>query len=492
MKTALLSILALACVAWQPRTEVSSPVINVIVWFDTEDYILPRSDDAAKRIAEILTRLGVPGTFKVVGEKARVLEQRGRADVIAALRKHEIGYHTDMHSRQPTMAVYLQHAGWEDGKAEFLRREGQGLRDVERIFGTRVLCFGQPGSSWAPQAYPALVELGVPVYLDEAGHVGIDNQPFYFGGMLNIFNMRSTCTRLELGKPDNMTKAKADFQRVVEALRSRGGGTISVYYHPCEFVHADFWDGVNFSHGANPPRNEWKLPPTQSEQQIEKNFSDFEKYVAFVRDQPGVRFVRAADLVKRYADDSYERPFTRAEVAQIAAATSGGIAFRKVGNTSISGADTFSLLTSALVSLAEKQQLPESLKALRLYGPARAFERAAGPAAPSVVQWSAFAAAARETSDYCRKFGRIPAEIWIGTAAISPEDYLVSCAAVVEKGTVPGSVQILTGSLTAEKYVAKDDVSLWNWPIFPVGFHAPGLMELARLQAWTLKPAILH
>ena len=32
---------------------------------------------------------------------------------------------------------------------------------------------------------------------------------------------------------------------------------------------------------------------------------------------------------------------------------------------------------------------------------------------------------------------------------------------------------------------------LWSWPIFPPGFHAPEIMTLARLQAWTLKPALL-
>jgi hypothetical protein len=28
--------------------------------------------------------------------------------------------------------------------------------------------------------------------------------------------------------------------------------------------------------------------------------------------------------------------------------------------------------------------------------------------------------------------------------------------------------------------------------IFPEGFHAPKIIELARLQAWTLKPALLQ
>jgi hypothetical protein len=39
--------------------------------------------------------------------------------------------------------------------------------------------------------------------------------------------------------------------------------------------------------------------------------------------------------------------------------------------------------------------------------------------------------------------------------------------------------------------VAKDDPKLWGWVIFPPGFRAPALMELARRQAWTLKPAML-
>jgi hypothetical protein len=40
--------------------------------------------------------------------------------------------------------------------------------------------------------------------------------------------------------------------------------------------------------------------------------------------------------------------------------------------------------------------------------------------------------------------------------------------------------------------VAKDSPKLCGWIICPEGVHAPQLMELARLQAWTLKPAMLN
>ena len=52
----------------------SSPKIDVILWFDTEDYLLPADDDACLRLATMLTERHIRATFKVVGEKARVLE----------------------------------------------------------------------------------------------------------------------------------------------------------------------------------------------------------------------------------------------------------------------------------------------------------------------------------------------------------------------------------------------------------------------------------
>src|SRR6266851_949680 len=113
-----------------------SAKVYVILWFDTEDYILPASDEAALRVAELLTKENIRATFKVVGVKARTLERRGRTDVIAALQKHEIGYHSNWHSVQPTPAMYLSNLGWDDGVEEFDRRERPGYEDVKRIFGT--------------------------------------------------------------------------------------------------------------------------------------------------------------------------------------------------------------------------------------------------------------------------------------------------------------------------------------------------------------------
>src|SRR5215469_1712616 len=206
--------------------EAAPGKVYVVLWFDTEDYILPASDDAAKRLATFLTEQGIRATFKVVGEKARALERRQRTDVIAALQKHAIGYHANTHSQHPTPAEYEALLDWEGGAAEFTRRERPGFDDVARIFGQKPCCYGQPGSSWAPQSFPALESWGVRLYLDEAEHVGMNGQPFYYGGLLNIFNTREGQQLRPNEDWTNVEESKARFGQFYEQMRQGGGGLI--------------------------------------------------------------------------------------------------------------------------------------------------------------------------------------------------------------------------------------------------------------------------
>lgn len=491
----IVCLLALLAIAANLQQVSSAPApVYVTLWFDTEDYILPQDDDATKRLAEMLTRLGVRATFKIVGEKARVLERRGRKDVIAALKRHDIGYHSNTHSQQPTIAVYLQNAGWDDGVAEFRRRETQGFRDVQRIFGVTPAAYGQPGSAWAPQTYPVLRDLGVKVYLDEADHVGIDDQPFYYGGMLNVFKMRSKVVRMELRGGSSLADGEAAFRRAEEALRARGGGTISIYYHPNEWVQTEFWDAVNFRRGANPPPGDWKRPGTRPAEETERAFADFEKYVRFIKDQEGVRFVTATELASLYADGAAGRSFGTEALLDIAAAAQKEVGFRTFDKYALSPGDQFSLLTAAASARIQGGTGKDGVRIMPLDGPARAFSPSAGALRSATFPWHAFAGAVRETAAYCAVRHRVPDEIWIGAESISPADYLATLAAAVDdvlSGRTPVQVERRTGRFTADRYVADDSERLWGWVIFPEGFHAPRLMELARLQAWTLKPAML-
>ncbi len=98
--------------------------MRVYICFDVEDLVHPDSDDVPYNIAEMLAGDGIVASMCVVGEKARLWERRGRADVIAAVGCHDVGLHTDHHSIHPTAAEYLADKGWADGMAEAVRQEG--------------------------------------------------------------------------------------------------------------------------------------------------------------------------------------------------------------------------------------------------------------------------------------------------------------------------------------------------------------------------------
>ena len=471
--------------------------IDVILWFDTEDYLLPADDDAAKRLAEMLSQRGIRATFKVVGEKARVLEKRGRTDVIAALRKHDIAYHSNFHSVHPTPTEYLADCGLLDGMAEFVRREGPGAADVRRIFGVRSLsCYGQPGSSWASQAIAALPTIGVKssveadgvaCYVDSGNHVGLGGKPFWFANALTVYNMRPNETRFDLHVPQALEVGKKEVSEIAERLRGEGGGLISIFYHPCEWVHQEFWDGVNFKRGANPPRGQWKAPPQRPAAETEGAFERFGQYIDHIRAIPGVYFITAHDLPTRYPDKVRSVGATREDLDEIArrltADDSDGVNFVVIDGKAFSPADQFALLVEAVGN--PKVTFPLPIKGL--LGP-----DAAPPTADDerVVDRDALAMALADVRSFMKSEGRVPARVFIGADPVAPADFMVGLARAWRGNDVRlgKNVEVLTG-----RRIAKDTPGLFGgWVIHKEGFRAPKVLEVARLQAWTLKPAVVE
>jgi len=293
------SCVLLLCAA---NAHAAQGVTYVVLWFDTEDYIDPIADDAALRIANDLTRLGVHATFKVVGEKARTLERRGRTDVIQALGRHCIGYHSDWHSIQPVPALDLQHLGLLEGADEFERRQRGGFDDVGRIFGIAPACYGQPGSSWAPQSNLALRRMGVHVYLDEGTQVCYHDQPIWYGGLLYVYGMGPYQIRADIDGKTRISETFSQFDAAAKHFSETGGGLISTFYHPTEMVHTEFWDAMNFAQGVVRPRDQWVLPKRRSPEDAERCFRILSEYVEHAKSIPGVQFVTANDLLRSYAN----------------------------------------------------------------------------------------------------------------------------------------------------------------------------------------------
>ena len=458
---------AAALAAQQPDAPV-----YVLLWFDTEDYIEPAADDAALRLATDLDQLGVRATFKMVGEKARVLERRGRADAIRALARHDIGYHTDFHSVQPVPAVYLEQMGWLEGAAEFRRREEPGLRDVERIFGVKPSCYGQPGSSWAPQAYRALRQMGVPLYLDEGSHVVVRDQPYWFAGMLNVYGIRSFAFRAGLRAEDKFNDFAQRFDQQAAALRQKGGGVISIYYHPTEFVATEFWDGVNFPRGAVRQPSQWARPNPRTKADSERTYEVMKQLGRFLKSRP-VQCVTASDIPRLY-QSAAGAPVPREEARRALASRVG---FLETPRTVLSAAELLLILLDVKAPLGGVPAVE---------GPA---ERGITTVKAPVPRWL-FAQATAEAAGEIRTHRRLPSRIWVGPDTLSLAGFAATLAH--DDGASP-HVTPRTGDLTElERYVHADPRRVYNWAIHPETFEGRRLLDLARLQSWTLKPARLR
>jgi hypothetical protein len=92
---------------------------------------------------------------------------------------------------------------------------------------------------------------------------------------------------------------------------------------------------------------------------------------------------------------------------------------------------------------------------------------------------------------HLEKESRVPDVVWLGSERISPESFMIRLAQLISEKEIPDSVTFYPAELKTARYV-RNDKRLWGWVIFPADFEAPKMMELARRQAWTLKPAIMN
>ena len=238
----------------------------ISLFVDVEDGCTPLSDDIARDMADIISGHGLSGNLMVVGDKARVLERRGRQDVIAALCRHEIGLHSDRHSRHPTIAEYLEDKGWHDGIEEAIRREGPGVAALQRVFAQPPSCWGQPGGSWGPQIHPAVKRLGIPIVVYPETCTRRSDIHWY-GGTLT-FGYRHVFEGF-----DPLYSDDEQFQRHFGAFRAKvdeclhlGLPWMGLFLgHPIYVRAHEFGDVLNLGHGVETPPELWRQPPLKSD-----------------------------------------------------------------------------------------------------------------------------------------------------------------------------------------------------------------------------------
>ena len=320
--------------------------------------------------------------------------------------------------------------------------------------------------------------------------------------MLNVFKMRSNLARMELSGGASLAEGKAQIHEIVRrvARAAAAGRSASTTTRTNGFMPSSGMASTSAAARTRRATNGSCRAPGRRRKPNRRS-QDFEQYVRFMKAQPGVRFVTATELMQHLRRRARRRAaFDRDDLLALARCGAEGdlvSAIRRLrafGRRRVQPADR----RDDDVRRAQRTWPAAVEDHAACMGPSRAFSPPTGGGAASSFRWSAFARAVRDTADFCRSARpHCPTKCGSASESLSPADYLATLAAAIEEHHGLRARRRPTscagqGRFTADRYVADDSPRLWDWVIFPEGFHAPRIMELARLQAWTLKPAVFQ
>jgi hypothetical protein len=191
-----------------------------------------------------------------------------------------------------------------------------------------------------------------------------------------------------------------------------------------------------------------------------------------------------------FRDQAQKHVFSQQEIIDMARQVVPEITYQTGERFNLSASEVFALLNKFVANIVRRKGAEPLILDGTPYGPAAA---CAPLASKLQVPWNQVSRTVLDVQDELDRTGQIPTTVWMGSQPMPPESYLVGLAqvtgALTDKGEAPDSVSFAPARLAASDYVADDSPELWGWIIFPHGFHAPKMMSLAKLQAWTLKPA---
>ena len=453
--------------------------VDLLFFFDSEDYETPAADEGERWWAEALSRHGLTGCFNLVGEEARALRDRGQREILAALARHEIGYHTNLHSAHPVHVEYLEGMGWDEGITAVLAREAGGVADVRELTGQTPATYCKPGSNWAPQVLVAMSRLGIPVFCDSPFEWA-PGQPLTYCGSLCVGAHTSFDRYFGVAPHQRQSRMRADFLALIEQRRSTGG-VVVMYTHPCRLITAAFPD--NFSAGQNPPRSAWRPAPLRSRSEISELMADFDDFLHWVATETDARTITYRELAAKHRRDNVW--LDRSALADLISDDLDILCPRQISGSWLSPAEQLGVLLWAAAWQVEHGELPEEVPVRPLLGP----DRRAEPSDETDLPTSTLLDPIREISYQAGRDNRVPSLVRVGNRLLGPGALFRAIKATLRQPT--GSVTLRTGPELPDLATRDDFAGMkfrQSWSILPPELEAPGIIELARLQTWSARP----
>lgn len=266
---------------------------DIVIRFDTEDYVNEVAAEGILRSAKLLESFGVRGSFVTVGMLAEALEKWGRQDVLDALKYHEIGNHSYAHSMHPTINEYTDTEDFDKAMEKFLANEKKTDEILSRLTGkTNFPIAAPPGDSTSYVAHYGYSDMG---YVAYSGDLVMDEK-----NPRPVHACNLACFKDGVGiYPTFEYFTREEIKEKIDSIASKGGVCI-FYHHPQRGFVDEFTDELNFKNGENTPPDKYVPSTHKTKERTEKFYDDFKFLMELLTSNPNINIITHKEAAEKY------------------------------------------------------------------------------------------------------------------------------------------------------------------------------------------------
>lgn len=433
--------------------------VEVMFFFDTEDFTSERSAEAILREAEICTAAGVTGHFAVVGLVAKQLKAWGRQDIIDALKPHIIGTHTYGHTLHPDICEQSDSESFEEAYQNVAFYEDQGLALIqENLNPERVLFACPPGNSKSYASMYYYADRDIPFYCDTVVH-DERSTPLHYCNQEHISYFRSM--------EGVFFGYDVDVDGLLEQIYAKKDRAI-VYTHPNVAVKTEFWDVLNYEKTNLREYGDWIEAPERDPEQTQLFYDKMAELLTKLKQDD--RFI-LTDLNAIFARRKSRVTLTKAMLPAIREHLRRELA--PVREPSYSVADIFYAVVDMLNG--KEEHVPGCV-----YG---FLSAPTGVDEPCTVT----AAGLRQAAKSVRTNTFIPNTIEVECKPIGPADFLMAALDVLIDGTETVQIQPKPQLVSIDGLEELKSFQLKGTWMHSDELQDNYLSDRLRLQCWTLR-----
>ncbi len=487
--------------------------LDVALFLDVEDIFSPPevgNDDSIRELADILSEEKLRANFLFIGDRAELLKERGRQDVIASLESHEVGLHTRS-ARHPTSPEYTAGKSWDEAVALALKREKEGADIIADVFGRPCAALSAHAIFDTPQNQHASAILGLPYVYPYPAAPPLYNLTWYAGALGLPFDSpmldedKRGTGRQEIaayfgGFDDHYPNDRefenhlAKLDAWIERCLDEGHPFLSLFlYHPQKLRLLDFVDFFWSSNGVNHPKERWGRygrPRRRTAAQVQNALANFRRLARWVKQDPRLNVLTVAEVARKYGHQP--DGISRSELVEAARAIADSEP-EILLHPRFSPAEIVAAMARAVVFFTERGQLPPSVPRETVLGPKQ------GPIARPELQGCGHARLvelARELVQHIGSDGHLPATLGPPAERVGINHLyraLATNLVASDRGSIPAEHRFertpTLPQIAGPLWIAT--LTMIQGDLMDPDLDVQTLYRDTRLQTWTMKPAIV-